>query len=147
VSVASEVDPRQGFVFAVRQLDDLTEPGTQRLLASLHANRLRPFCLCTDAGVEMYIARVGTDRYLIKRMPDTGMLHAPACRSYLPPEMVSGLGQVLGGAIQESAETDVTALKLGFRMGKAERNAAAATQDSAQADSVATDGSGEHRSE
>ena len=141
MSAASEVDPRQGFVLAGRQLDDLTEPGTQRLLAGAHANRLRPSCLCTDTGVEMYIARVGTDRYVIKRMPDTGMVHAPACPSYLPPEMVSGLGQVLGGAIQESAETGVTALKLGFRMGKAERNAGAATQGATEADSVATDGS------
>ena len=94
---------------------------SQQLLAEAHTHRVRPLCLCVDAGVPMYVARVG-DRFIVKRMPDTGMVHATDCPSYLPPEALSGLGQVLGGAILEQADTGITALRLGFRMAKADRN-------------------------
>jgi len=47
----------------------------------------------------MYIAKVG-NRYIVKRMPDTGQLHSPDCDSYEPPAELSGLGEVLGSAIK-----------------------------------------------
>lgn len=69
----------------------------------------------------MYVARIGPGRYVIKRMPDTGLAHAHHCASYLPPEELSGLGQVLGSAINEEADSGLTAIKLGFRMSKTDR--------------------------
>jgi hypothetical protein len=111
----------------------------QQVLADAHTHRVRPLCLCAAGGVPMYIARVG-DRFIVKRMPDTGMAHAAGCPSYLPPEALSGLGQVLGGAILEQAETGVTALRLGFRMAKADRNGPGPASSGEGSDSVAADG-------
>ena len=114
---------------------------SQQILADAHTHRVRPLCLCVDGGVPMYVARVG-DRFIVKRMPDTGMVHATDCPSYLPPEALSGLGQVLGGAILEQAETGITALRLGFRMAKADRNGPAPSASSGDgSDSVVADGS------
>lgn len=114
---------------------------SQQVLVDAHTHRVRPLCLCVDGGVPMYIARVG-DRFIVKRMPDTGMVHATDCPSYLPPEALFGLGQVLGGAILEQAETGITALRLGFRMAKADRNGPApATGSGDGSDSVVADGS------
>lgn len=112
----------------------------QQVLVDAHTHRVRPMCLCVDGGVPMYVARVG-DRFIVKRMPDTGMVHATDCPSYLPPEALSGLGQVLGGAILEQAETGITALRLGFRMAKADRNGPGPAASSGDgSDSVAADG-------
>lgn len=112
----------------------------QQVLVDAHTHRVRPLCLCVDGGVPMYVARVG-DRFIVKRMPDTGMVHATDCPSYLPPEALSGLGQVLGGAILEQAETGITALRLGFRMAKADRNGPAPAAGRGDgSDSVAADG-------
>ena len=74
-------------------------------------------------------------------MPDTGMVHAVRCPSHQPPEALSGLGQVLGNAINEETESGITALRLGFRMAKSDCNAAApvAANDS-EADSLTADG-------
>jgi hypothetical protein len=142
MSLRAAAGEDQVFTLAGRTIEDPADPATQRALAEAHGARVRPLCRCTASGVEMYIARVGTDRYIIKRMPDTGMVHAPSCPSYLPPETVSGLGQVLGGAIQESVETGATVLRLGFRMAKADRNVAvAAGPGRGEADSLTTDGS------
>jgi hypothetical protein len=69
------------------------------------------------------------------------MVHATNCPSYLPPEALSGLGQVLGGAILEQAETGITALRLGFRMATADRNGPAPSSSGRSgSDSVAADG-------
>lgn len=88
----------------------------------------------------MYIARIGAERYLIKRMPDSGMAHDPRCGSYLPPEGLSGLGQVLGTAISEEPAQGLTALRLGFRMSTTERaTSAAAGGCGGDCDSVAAD--------
>ena len=117
-----------------------TSVDAQRVLAEAYSHRVRPACLCVDGGVPMYIARVG-ERFIVKRMPDTGMVHATACPSYLPPEALSGLGQVLGAAIIEQADTGVTALRLGFRMAKADRNGPSpASSGDGGSDSVAADG-------
>lgn len=135
---------RQRFDVAGHHLDpNLSTHAARQVLAAAHADRVRPACLCRPGGGEreMYIARLGADPYVVKRMPDTGMVHAPDCPSYLPPESLSGLGQVLGAAIQESADTGITALRLGLRMGKADRNAPTATGGGdGSSDSVSTDG-------
>jgi hypothetical protein len=111
----------------------------QQVLADAHAHRVRPLCLCAAGGVPMYIARAG-DRFIVKRMPDTGMVHAAGCPSYLPPEALSGLGQVLGGAILEQTQTGITALRLGFRMAKADRNGPGPDSSGEGNDSVVADG-------
>ena len=116
---ATGEDSRQTFLVAGERIRSPSADVAQRLLApahAAHAARVRPMCLCTAGGVAMYIARMAPERYIIKRMPDTGMLHAPNCPSYLPPEVLSGLGQVLHGAIEESVDTGLTVLRLGFRM-------------------------------
>ncbi|GAW52551.1 uncharacterized protein PD653B2_4909 [Nocardioides sp. PD653-B2] len=95
--------------------------------------------MCRPDGVAMYVAKIGPDKYVIKRMPDTGLAHTHRCASYLPPEELSGLGQVLGSAITEEADSGLTAIKLGFRMSKAERAAPAGAGSGAVADSVAAD--------
>lgn len=87
----------------------------------------------------MYVAKIGPEKFVIKRMPDTGLEHAHHCPSYLPPEALSGLGEVLGSAITEEADSGLTALKLGFRMSKTERAAPAGAGGGAVADSVAAD--------
>lgn len=95
-------------------------PGAQGFAAALaaaHGERLRPRCLCRAGGIEMYVARLG-EGFIAKRMPNTGSQHAPDCPSYEPPPESSGLGQVLGTAIQEDPATGETMLKLGFAMSR-----------------------------
>jgi len=88
----------------------------------------------------MYVAKIGVDRYVVKRMPDSGLEHAHRCPSYLPPEALSGLGQVLGSAITQEAESGLTAIKLGFRMSRTDRAAPAGAGGGGEADdSVAAD--------
>lgn len=136
----AELGDRQVFDIDGVQVSAGSIPEAQQLLADARTHRVRPVCLCVDGGVAMYVARVG-DRFIVKRMPDTGMVHGTDCPSYLPPEALSGLGQVLGGAIIEHAETGVTALRLGFRMGKADRNGPVpASGGEGGSDSVSADG-------
>ncbi|MES5047689.1 DUF1173 domain-containing protein [Rhizobium nepotum] len=89
----------------------------QDALADAHRRRIRPLCLCREPGAPMYIARVA-DQYLVKRMPLSGGGHDPACSSYEPPDDLSGLGALIGNAIQVDAETGVCALKVGFSLTK-----------------------------
>ena len=89
----------------------------QRALLEAHRDKVRPLCRCTPAGVEMYVARVDA-HYLIKRMPGTGPAHASSCDSYEPPAELSGLGQVMGSAIQEDLEGGTVALRLDFSLTK-----------------------------
>lgn len=98
---------------------DRTMPDFNEAIAKAHAYHLRPRCLCwtETPGVEMYVARL-SDGYLIKRMPNTGCLHATNCASYEPPADFSGLGPLVGSAIVENPVTGVTALKLDFPMTK-----------------------------
>lgn len=132
---------RQIFLVAGERIPSPSVDVAQRLLASAHAARVRPICLCTAGGVAMYIAQMAPDRYIIKRMPDTGLLHTPNCPSYLPPETLSGLGEVLHGAIEESVDTGLAVLRLGFRMARNERTAEESTAASGrQTGSVRADG-------
>lgn len=77
------------------------EPGLQDALASIHETPERPRCLCVPGGVEMYVAF--HHRYMAKRMPDTGSRHHPSCPSYEPAPQQSGLGELIGEAVLESA--------------------------------------------
>lgn len=140
---ATGEDSRQTFLVAGERIRSPSADVAQRLLGAAHAARVRPMCLCTAGGVAMYIARMAPERYIIKRMPDTGMLHAPNCPSYLPPEVLSGLGQVLQGAIEESVDTGLTMLRLGFRMARNQQTSqepTASTRGGAQDRSVRADG-------
>ncbi len=130
---------RQTFELYGRRFTHTNHPDVQQLLAAAHTERVRPLCLCRPDGVAMYVAKIGPDKYVIKRMPDTGLAHTHRCASYLPPEELSGLGQVLGSAITEEADSGLTAIKLGFRMSKAERAAPAGAGSGGVADSVAAD--------
>lgn len=131
---------RQTFELYGHRITHTNNPDVQQILAAAHAERVRPLCMCRTDGVAMYVAKVGPEKYVIKRMPDSGLEHAPRCASYLPPEELSGLGQVLGTAITEEADSGLTAIKLGFRMSKAERAAPTGAGGGViVADSVAAD--------
>ncbi len=99
---------------------EVTSLGFAEAIASAHADRQRPRCLCTPEGVEMYVARLAGSHggYIVKRMPDTGCRHACDCPSYEPPAEFTGLGQVLGTAIAEDPATGQTNLRLGFSLTK-----------------------------
>lgn len=130
---------RQTFEIDGQQITRTTTAETQRLLAAAHARRVRPLCLCRPGGVAMYVAQTGPDTCVIKRMPGSGLEHALRCASYLPPEELSGLGQVLGSAIIEDADTGQTAIRLGFCMSRVERAAPSTVARPGAADSVAAD--------
>lgn len=84
-------------------------------LAHAHAHRLRPRCLCSEPGTEMYVAR-WMDTFLLKRMPGSGEHHALTCPSYELPADQTGMDRVLGTAIVEDIETGITTLKVDFRL-------------------------------
>lgn len=69
----------------------------QAVLARAQDAPARPRCLCVPAGVPMYVAH--HRQWLVKRMPDTGELHHPACPSYEPAATACGLGELLGEAV------------------------------------------------
>ncbi|MDQ6436407.1 DUF1173 domain-containing protein [Mesorhizobium sp. LHD-90] len=94
-----------------------TASDLQDALADAYRKRVRPLCLCTEAGLSMYIAQVG-DQYIVKRMPLSGGGHDPACPSYEPPDELSGLGVLMGNAIQIDPESGLSALKVGFSLTK-----------------------------
>lgn len=126
------------YLFGDRRLDSEDE-GFADALATAHADRVRPKCLCLVQGIEMYVARLG-EGFIVKRMPFTGSKHAPDCPSYEPPPEASGLGQVLGTAIKEDPATGETALRLGFSMSKLGGRTTMPAPGS-PSDSVASDGS------
>lgn len=75
------------------------DPQLQDALARVHDTPERPRCLCVPGGVEMYVAR--HRQFVVKRMPDTGSRHDPACPSYEPEAQQSGLGELMGVAVRE----------------------------------------------
>lgn len=101
------------------------DPGLQIALAQAYTNHVRPLCMCVGHGIEMYIARVG-EKYIIKRMPSTGIKHSMHCESYEPPAELSGSGQLLGSAIKDDIETGVTDLRFDFSLSKSPGRAKAA---------------------
>lgn len=76
---------------------DADDPLLQEMLAQAYEAPGRPRCLCVAGGVEMYVAF--HHHYQIKRMPDTGDRHHPACPSYEPAPAMSGLGELVGEAV------------------------------------------------
>ncbi|TKV70729.1 DUF1173 domain-containing protein [Rhizobium sp. AU243] len=88
----------------------------QAFLPQVYEQRLRPMCMCKVPPVPMYIARV-EDQHLIKRMPLSGRDHDAACPSYEPPYELSGLGPLIGNAIQIDAAGKAD-LKLDFSLTK-----------------------------
>ena len=114
------------------------DPGAQAMLAAAHAAKQRPHCLCLTARIAMYIAHVG-DRFMLKRMPNTGHLHAPECPSFDPPAELSGLGEVAGSAIQEDLATGATTLRLDFTLAKRAGSRPPVSQGTPP-DTVRTDG-------
>lgn len=93
------------------------DPNFQDLLRFAYDQHIRPVCACRIDGAEMYLARHG-ERILVKRMPGTGHMHAVDCGSWEPPPGTSGLGDLLGRAVKEDAETGMTSLRLGFSLAK-----------------------------
>ena len=89
----------------------------QVVLAEAYWRRIRPLCLCKEPGVAMYIAQVG-DQYIVKRMPLSGGGHDPSCTSYELPDELSGLGALMGSAIQLDPASGKAALKLDFSLSK-----------------------------
>lgn len=96
-------------------------PGFSDAIAYAFEHRLHPRCHCRKnsdgQGIEMYVARL-MDGYIVKRMPNTGSLHATNCLSYKPPAEFSGLGPLVGTAIVVNPATGMTTLKLDFPMSK-----------------------------
>ncbi|RWA58088.1 DUF1173 domain-containing protein [Mesorhizobium sp.] len=89
----------------------------QAVLTDAYQRKIRPLCLCREPGAAMYIAQVG-DHYIVKRMPSSGGGHDPSCSSYDPPDELSGLGMLMGSAIQVDPESGLASLKLDFSLSK-----------------------------
>lgn len=92
-------------------------PELQSALAQAYERKQRPLCLCCEKPVAMYIARVD-GQLLVKRMPLSGRDHAASCPSHEPPYELSGLGPLIGNAIQIDAATGAAVLKLDFSLTK-----------------------------
>lgn len=105
------------------QVIEETAPNLQVALANAYHRGIRPLCLCKDGGLSMYIAQVG-EQYIVKRMPMSGGGHDPICPSYEPPDELSGLGVLMGSAIQVDPENGISALKVAFSLTKIGRRAA-----------------------
>lgn len=96
---------------------DTVGPDTQAVLEAAYRARTRPECRCSTQAQPMYIAKIGAT-YFVKRMPGTGAQHAPDCASFEAPEHLSGLSELNGTAIVESADDGTTVLKLDFALSK-----------------------------
>lgn len=127
------------FDIAGTVIDDVHTPTAQEALNLAKAARVRPLCLCQSPPVEMYIAAGGPD-LIVKRMPGTASAHDYRCRSWLPPDALSGFGAVADQSIVENPADGTTALRLGFSLSKAGNRAAPEPSDSAS-DTVQSDGS------
>lgn len=99
------------------KLLDRDDPDFDRMVASAHGVVPRPLCMCRHQGIEMYVARAG-EHYIIKRMPDTGNLHAMSCGSYEAPAELSGLREIIGAAVQTNAVDGTISLKFDFSLSK-----------------------------
>ena len=134
--------PSRGLPSATYLLAGATfQPDThlgQSLLDQAYAKHDRPQCPCMPHGVPMYIAKVGA-RYIVKRMPETGLAHSPSCASYVPEDLTA-LAQLLGDAVRVDPDSGQTVLRLGFRLSVGERAVPDMTGPPVAADSVRTNG-------
>lgn len=107
-----------------------SDPGLQAHLAQVYGRdgAARPRCLCTADGCEMYVVRIAGVFHL-KRMPGQGARHDWRCPSSEPPAQLSGLGQVLGAAVDDDPATGATTLKLGFSLSRVSRRPPAADSE------------------
>ncbi|KPH05354.1 DUF1173 domain-containing protein (plasmid) [Rhizobium acidisoli] len=104
------------FLIGNQAFDD-SSPEFLPQLERAYEQKLRPLCQCRQPPVPMYIARMD-GQFLIKRMPLSGRQHDPGCSSYDPPYELSGLGPLIGNAIQIDAATGAATLKLDFSLSK-----------------------------
>ena len=86
-------------------------PELQQALAAVYDSDVRPLCMCVPNGVEMYISRFS--KYVVKRMPDTGHFHDPACDSFEVPDAETGRGLHAGDAILRMDDGRLK-IRLGF---------------------------------
>lgn len=86
-------------------------PELQDALAAIYESEVRPLCMCVPKGVEMYISRFS--KFVVKRMPDTGHLHAPDCDSFEVPDAETGRGLHAGDAIERLGNGRLK-IRLGF---------------------------------
>lgn len=126
------------FYVAGDVVDDVHTPAAQELLSRAKAARVRPLCLCQSPGVEMYIACGGPD-LIVKRMPGSAAAHDHRCRSWLPPDELSGYGAVAEQSIIDNPTDGTTALRLGFSLSKL-GNRAAPEPSGSPSDTVQSDG-------
>jgi hypothetical protein len=130
-----------GLIMAAYKIGGLVFEGLgeedQLLLASKHELGARPLCLCKTQGVEMYIARIESGAYIVKRMPNSAQAHAPQCEHFEIPPGLSGLSEVMGSAIQENHADQCTDLKFDFALSKTGKrppaSSAGSEKDSVQA--------------
>ena len=104
------------FLIGNQAFDD-SSPEFLPQLERAYEQKLRPLCQCREPPVPMYIARMD-GQFLVKRMPLSGRQHDPGCLSYDPPYELSGLGPLIGNAIQIDAATGAAMLRLDFSLSK-----------------------------
>lgn len=106
----------------VRVEDTVSDEDLQRFLQQHydHSKGTPATCLCNATNPRMYIAHVG-DRYILKRWPGSGSEHSAGCDRYEPPLEASGIGKLLGGAIDEDPNTGEVSLALGFSLKRSPR--------------------------
>lgn len=104
-----------------------TDPDFESMLESVYKTVNRPLCMCHEPGIEMQIAKIN-DHFYVKRMPKKGKEHASDCGSFETPPELSGLGDLMGTAIQE--EDGITVLKFDFPLSHKAENPSAAPNES-----------------
>jgi Protein of unknown function (DUF1173) len=71
-----------GWAYTRQQIDEDVSGQCHRDLEKAHLSQhSTPLCTCTTQGVAMHVAR-HAGRYIIKRMPNSGHLHAAHCESF-----------------------------------------------------------------
>lgn len=109
---------------------DDTDPRFASAAAHAHQWHRRAFCLCREPAPEMYVARVN-GKYLVKRMPSSGHQHALNCPSHAAPATLSGLGTLIGGAIDVRPDEGCTVLRVDFPLSHKRARLCSASQEDA----------------
>lgn len=110
------------------------DPNFESMLESVYKTASRPLCMCSEPGIEMQIAKIN-GHFVIKRMPNKGKDHSAQCGSFETPPELSGLGDLMGTAIQE--ENGSIALKFDFPLShRPEKSSAEEPQKKEEKESV-----------